>query len=230
MIKKIKKSLLNGNSILFPFISMVYTFIGRNKISGRKNNHVFLEGNYLKKCTIKIKGRNNKIILQNRGCNILRNVNIFIKGNNNNIILGSRNCIIKGDFYIEDDNNTIRLGNHNLIAGFTHLAAIEGKEITFEDNCLFSSNVIFRVGDSHSILSSDTHERINSSKSIHVGNRVWFGNNSTILKGVTLPDDTVIGTGSIVTKSFEESNTIIAGSPANVIKENIYWKLERISE
>lgn len=228
MLKKIKTKIIGGNNILLYITSKVCNFIGRNKIKGKNNNQILLEGNYLKKCTIKIHGKNNKIILEKNGCNLLLNVNIYIAGNNNLIILGSKNYINKGDFYIEDDNNIIRLGNHNTIAGFTHLAAIEGKEISFKNNCLFSSNVIFRVGDSHSILSLNTNKRINPSKSIHVGNRVWFGNNTTILKGVSLANDTIIATGAIVTKSFEEPNTIIGGSPAKVIKDNICWKNERI--
>ena len=43
--------------------------------------------------------------------------------------------------------------------------------------------------------------------------------NSVILPEVTLGDYTIVGAGSIVTKSFTKGNCVIAGNPAKVIKE-----------
>lgn len=46
---------------------------------------------------------------------------------------------------------------------------------------------------------------------------VWIGSNSTILPGVTVGDNAVIGAGSVVTKDIPE-NMIAVGSPARVIR------------
>lgn len=43
----------------------------------------------------------------------------------------------------------------------------------------------------------------------------------TICKGGSIPDGCVIGTGSVVTKSFGDKNVIIAGNPAAVKKDRI---------
>ena len=43
------------------------------------------------------------------------------------------------------------------------------------------------------------------------------------MKGVTVKDNCVIGSSSLVNNSFEESNVIIAGVPAKIIKRNIEW-------
>lgn len=51
---------------------------------------------------------------------------------------------------------------------------------------------------------------------IKIGNNVWFGQNVTILKGVTVGDNVIIGAGSIVSKSIP-SNSVAAGIPAKVI-------------
>ena len=52
---------------------------------------------------------------------------------------------------------------------------------------------------------------------ISIGRGCWIGQNVTVLPGVTLGDNVIVGAGSIVTSSFP-SNVIIAGSPAKVIK------------
>lgn len=50
-----------------------------------------------------------------------------------------------------------------------------------------------------------------------IGDRVWIGANVTILKGVTIGDDAVVGAGSVVTKDIPEK-AIAVGNPAKVIK------------
>lgn len=54
-------------------------------------------------------------------------------------------------------------------------------------------------------------------KPIKIGHRVWCGDNVTILSGVTVGDDVVIGAGSLVNKSIPP-NSIAVGVPAKVIK------------
>jgi maltose O-acetyltransferase len=54
-------------------------------------------------------------------------------------------------------------------------------------------------------------------KPIKIGNRVWIGLNVSIIAGVTIGDDVVIGAGSVVTKDIP-SNSIAAGVPARVLK------------
>ena len=43
-------------------------------------------------------------------------------------------------------------------------------------------------------------------------------------KGVNIANNSVIGASAVVTKGFEESNVIIAGNPAKVIKRGINWR------
>lgn len=50
-----------------------------------------------------------------------------------------------------------------------------------------------------------------------------------INKGVFIPKNNIIGTGAVVTKKFELTNTIIAGNPAKIIKEKINCCNERIN-
>ena len=56
-------------------------------------------------------------------------------------------------------------------------------------------------------------------KPVCIGDNCWIGMNSMILPGVQLGDRTIVGAGSIVTKSFPEGNCVIAGNPAKLIKQ-----------
>ena len=54
-------------------------------------------------------------------------------------------------------------------------------------------------------------------KSTYVGNNVSIGSNATILGGIKIEDNAIIGAGSVVTKDIP-SNTIFAGNPARLIR------------
>lgn len=53
---------------------------------------------------------------------------------------------------------------------------------------------------------------------IKVGNNVWFGANVSVLPGVTIGDNTIIGAGSVVNKDIP-SGVIAVGNPCRVIRE-----------
>lgn len=67
----------------------------------------------------------------------------------------------------------------------------------------------------HSVYNNRLHE---SPAQITVGEYCWIGMNSILLPGVTLGDFTIVGAGSVVTKSFSEGFCVIAGNPARLIK------------
>lgn len=53
-----------------------------------------------------------------------------------------------------------------------------------------------------------------------IGENCFIGGQSLILPGVTIGDQCIVGAGSVVTKSVP-SNTIVAGNPAKVLRENV---------
>lgn len=57
---------------------------------------------------------------------------------------------------------------------------------------------------------------INSSGKVKIGNNIYFGKNCTVLKGVTIGDNCIIGANSLVNKSIP-TNSVAAGVPAKVI-------------
>lgn len=52
---------------------------------------------------------------------------------------------------------------------------------------------------------------------IVIGNKTWVGFNVSILKGVTIGDESVLGAGSVVVRNVS-SNTVVAGNPAKAVK------------
>lgn len=61
--------------------------------------------------------------------------------------------------------------------------------------------------------------RHSAGKDISIGENSWIGMNAIILPGVCLGPRTIVGAGSVVTKSFSDGNCIIAGNPARKIKD-----------
>jgi acetyltransferase-like isoleucine patch superfamily enzyme len=54
-------------------------------------------------------------------------------------------------------------------------------------------------------------------RDVRVGHNVWVGYGACILRGVSVGDNSVIGTSSVVTKQVPE-NAVVAGTPARVIR------------
>jgi NDP-sugar pyrophosphorylase family protein len=74
------------------------------------------------------------------------------------------------------------------------------------------------ITTNHSINNLDKHD---APKNVLLGKGCWVGMNSIILPGIVLGDNTTVGAGSVVTKSFPEGNCIIVGNPAKKIKQII---------
>ena len=125
-----------------------------------------------------------------------------------------KNCWIEPDFRCEFGKNIILEDNIYINFG---CIILDCAEVRIESNTLLGPNVgIYAVN--HSI---DPKERINGGcfgKPVHIGKKCWIGGDVKILAGVTIGDNSIIGTGSIVTKDIP-SNVIAVGNPCKVIRE-----------
>ena len=95
--------------------------------------------------------------------------------------------------------------------------------INIGDNVTVSTNVTFVTHDNSIKLLYP--EKSDVFGKIVIGNNCFIGENTTILYGVTLADNIIVAAGSVVTKSFRDSDIIIGGNPAHIINT---W--ERFSE
>lgn len=209
------------------FVSLIYRLFGRNHKDIAKGNIVFLRGCFMKSSSIKILGKNNRVVMEDGNIR-LRGCSIFISGNNNVIEISSDCRLSMLEIHIEDDGNRVHIGRRVEMYGPVHLAAIEGTNITIGDDCLFSQNVSVRTGDSHSILDLIRGVRINPSKDVRIAHRVWVGNGATILKGCEIQNDSVIAAGAILTRQVYEENAVYGGNPARMLKKGVTWTSKRI--
>ncbi len=119
-------------------------------------------------------------------------------------------------------NAKLTLGNKFCITGGT--AIICQKEISFGDDCLLSWDILVMDTDFHHILTESGHV-INQPKAIKIGNHVWIGCRNTILKGVTIADNTIIAANSTITQSSDNKDCVIGGhgKGIKILKENVRW-------
>lgn len=122
--------------------------------------------------------------------------------------------IIESNFFCDYGYN-IKAGksfyiNHNCVM-------LDCAPITFGDRVLIGPNCGFYTA-MHPINAEERATWAESAKPITVGSDVWFGGNVTVLPGVTIGSNVVIGAGSVVTKDIP-SNVVAVGNPCKVIRE-----------
>lgn len=162
-------------------------------------NELQINKSYISKCIINISGKNNKLIVKN-------NVKL-------------RDAII----HIRGDNCTVKIDENTTFGGVRIVNVGIKNDIEIGKNCLFADKIEIWASDTHSIF-NERNEMINNEKPITIEDNVWVGSQVTILKGVTIKNNSVIGMGTIVTNNVD-SNTISVGTPNRSVSENITWDL-----
>lgn len=192
-----------------------------------KGNKIDYGSSFCKNLKFDIKGSGNEIIFTEGDLTRLNNCRFSIHGSNNKIIFHKHVVIDDCDFCMEDDGNIIEIFDNTWINPKVEFAAIEGTRIEVGKDCMFSSYISLRTGDSHSVLNAETGLRINPSKNIIIADHVWVGNGVTILKGTEIGEDSVVSAKAVLTGKTFPSQSVIAGIPAVVVKTGVSWNRKR---
>jgi acetyltransferase-like isoleucine patch superfamily enzyme len=102
------------------------------------------------------------------------------------------------------------MGQECTISAFQHVKI--GRE------CVIADRVMF-IDFDHGVVEVERPIRLQGiyKRDVNVGNNVWIGYGACILRGVTVGDNAIIGTNSVVTKDVP-ANAVVAGLPARVIR------------
>lgn len=125
-------------------------------------------------------------------------------------------------FLIVRENAYLKIGNN---VGISSSAIICQDKITIDDNVMIGGGVCIYDTDFHSLDNQNRRNSINDQKNkltrpIRICQGAFIGAHATILKGVTIGENSIIGACSVVTKDIP-ANEIWAGNPARFIKKNV---------
>lgn len=165
----------------------------------KKNTVIIYQGNYdFVSCKFIIKGDNNFIKIQ-KSKNKIRGLLVEIKSKNQKLIIDDDFSLSSGNIYMKE-NSSVYIGK----------------------DCMFSNGIKIFTSDMHSIIDLNGN-RINNSGDVIIGNHVWLCQDVKVLKNSKISDNTIVGHSAIVTKKFYETNVILAGNPARIVKRGVNW-------
>lgn len=107
--------------------------------------------------------------------------------------------------------HNVRIGRRVIIMNGCLMMSAGG--ITIDDEALIAANVQL-ISNNHDLV----NRRVIIGKPVHICSHAWVGAGATILPGVTVGENAIVGAGSVVTHDVAP-NTIVAGNPAKVIRK-----------
>ena len=194
-----------------------------------KNNRVFIGDvevfNPVRGIAINIIGDNNIIKLP-AGLKI-HNSNIFINRANNcciSIAPTEKTLYCLNISAGCGNNQKLTIGSNFQCWGVGIQMNEENASVEIGDDCLFSNSISIWPTDGHAVIDAETNKVLNHIvHPVKIGNHCWVGEGVRFTKNASIPNNTIVGIGSVVTKQFDTENTIIAGNPAQVIKTGVDW-------
>ncbi|MEM7691270.1 MAG: acyltransferase [Pseudomonadota bacterium] len=114
----------------------------------------------------------------------------------------------------EPGDGSVHIGDAVLMSPGARISASD--EIRIGNGVMMAHGSYITDSDWHTIY--DRTKRSDRVTPVKVGDNVWLGDHATILKGVTVGDNSVIAARSVVTRDVP-ANVIVAGNPAKVVRE-----------
>lgn len=186
----------------------------KNHIVTEKTNNI-----QFKDSKIIFKGENNYVFLDKDAQ--LINTTITFHGDNSIFYIGktkNNKITLKAELY----NDSLIFFNEGCSFNKSlSIIASEAKDIIIGRDVMFALGCWIRNSDVHMVY-DENQRRINESKDIIIGDHVWIGQDSSILKGSYIGSGSIIGLGSIVAKKIK-TNSTNAGNPVKKIKDNVFW-------
>lgn len=108
----------------------------------------------------------------------------------------------------------VQIGDCVLMSPGSRISASD--DIRIGDGSMLANGVYITDSDWHGVY--DRTSRDPRITPVRIGRNVWLGDHATVLKGVTIGDNSIIGAGAVVARGVP-ANVIVAGNPAQVVRE-----------
>ena len=217
-LRKSKIRVLGDNNI---FSTHQDSLLKKSSFFVKNNNNIlcFKKKSLVKNSHIIVEGSNNILYIDKE--TLLTNSYIKIEGNDNKIFIGANCCLKNLTIDMKNENSVIKIGDKTSIEE-ARITSFEPYKIEIGKDCMFSADIVIMNTDVHKIYDTTTRLKTNEGKEISIGNHVWLGIRTIVLKGVNIGDNSIVAAGSIVTKDVK-ANTVVSGNPARQVKENRNW-------
>ncbi|MCH2232362.1 MAG: acyltransferase [Crocinitomicaceae bacterium] len=139
--------------------------------------------------------------------------------NNSSTFFGRSVSIGPGVNIIAKEDAELHIGDNTYFTSDAHIEAV--KSIRIGKDCAISWGVTIIDSNHHDIIYGGKKAVID--EPVIIGDNVWIGCNVTILKGTLIGSGSIVAAGSIVSGTYPE-NSLIAGNPAKLVRENVDWK------
>ena len=190
------------------------------KVPSNTENKIRIDGSILENSKINISGKNNIIYIESSAR--LKNSIINISGDNSVVFISKSKHPIFLNVSVYH-NNAIFIDRDNYFNGVLNIVASSKSNVVLGKKSLFSFGIWLRTADPHLIYDAKTKARINPTKSIFIGDHVWLGQDSIVLKNTKIHSGSIIGAKALVSGKTIPSQTIWGGNPAKQIRDGIIW-------
>ena len=151
-------------------------------------------------------------------------VSLLLGGDEATVFLGPRTELTAGDLYCGARSAVILNGGVVATRGAI-IDARNGGAIVAQSDQLWAANVYLATDDMHRLEDVATGERINPyGATIRLGGHVWLGRDVMVTGHVEIGDGAVVGARSLVRGQKVAAQTVVAGTPARVIREGVTWR------
>lgn len=153
--------------------------------------------------------------------NVLATTGVQIDLRTGGLVFNGASIMGCGSNVVTRNGGTIVFGKNFRVSGNFSICAFQKIEIGNNLSC--SWNVSIYDTDFHETIDFETGKELPMTRSVVIGNNCWLCQKSTILKGVCLPDWSVVGACSLLNKNYSECipHTLFAGVPAKPLKKRI---------
>lgn len=195
------------------------TVCGKVKIQATNFSTVIINGNCNLGASSYIVCQNNSVI-SIRESLITKGANFFVI--NNSKLFINAETVIQNDCDLFAISGLIKIGEKTTIARGAEIRCHFTTIDIGEDN-MFSQYTKIIAGDGHKIFDIQSEKLLTHKEPVTTGEHVWVGIGACLLSNSSIGTGCIIGAQSLVNK-YIPPNSIAAGNPARILRNNVRWE------